>query len=129
MARRNATESRPFRWLGRSSILPVAAQNPLKHSLPRNRSDAANGGSCLPPSARRPVDRQSETVSRHLKYAGAQQFRSPTGSMGEVIRHGVPLLAIVAGVWSWRGQAGSLVTGKVGPPSLVEVLDGGPGGG
>ena len=53
---RNATDSRRSLWRGHSSISPVAAQNPLKHSAPRNRLRGANGVSSSRHRSRRPVD-------------------------------------------------------------------------
>ena len=52
---RNATDSRRSLWRGHSSISPVAAQNPLKHSAPRNRLHGARG-QFFAPSVARPVD-------------------------------------------------------------------------
>jgi hypothetical protein len=53
---RNATDSRRSLWRGHSSISPVAAQNQLKHSAPRNRLHVANGVSSSRRLSRRPVD-------------------------------------------------------------------------
>src|SRR6185312_3000682 len=63
----NATESQRSRWLGRWSISPVAAQNPLIHSAPLNRPHATSGGSCSRHPPFRPVDRQSEIRRRGLE--------------------------------------------------------------
>jgi hypothetical protein len=60
----NATESQHSRWLGRWSISPVAAQNPLIHSAPLNRPHATNGGSCSRHPPCRPADRSSARRQR-----------------------------------------------------------------
>ena len=63
-APRNATDSRRSLWHGRSSISPVAAQNPLKHSEPLNRPHVTNGVSSSRHPPCRPVDRREKPSVR-----------------------------------------------------------------
>src|SRR5262245_10653173 len=101
----NATESRRSPWLGRSSISPVAARNPLKHSAPLNRPHATNGGSCSCHPACRPVDHQYENIGEGLKNPGAQGFLGLHDLDGRRYLLKGPMLAIIAIVAAVRDCA------------------------